>query len=249
MIILESKQVGNISYMFDELDVLESILESNCIRTSSRMEKNPYTNRLERFVSFSRNLTSANSRNPKRWKYGIVLDGNKLSNYYKIVPVSYLGTLSNIGIRIKYLVAYDDNTYVVNFINWNTITISKYVYDILKNYIENIPDNIKRIKHLEHTGEGKRIVNGHKIKEKYLFNNPNGSSPIREKDVPELYNYLIKSTKLNETEERIWCGNSSMLNIKDTIVSVIAPKTLNKAEIEHINNICKEYSIDNILYY
>lgn len=246
MVLTESKQVGNISYMFDDLDVMDSILDSGCIKTSSRKERNPYTNKEERFVSFSRNLTSAGGRNPKRWRFGIIIDGDRLSDKYTINPISYVGSISNkIGLRIKYIMAYDNNTYSVNFVNWNTVDIPQHLYNTLIDYIEDLPESIKITKKLEHTGEGIRSYRGRKVKEKYLFNNPNGGPVIKQHDYPELFSDIAKSNGFNETEERVWCGDNLLLDVSDYIIGLILPKSISNKELEIVRNMMKNYFVND----
>ena len=250
MIILESKQVGNISYMFDDIDILDVIVSSELIKSSQRKEKNPHTGKLERFVSFSRNLTSAAFRNNSRWKYGIIVDGTKLSDRYSINPVSYVGSISNTsGLKIKYIAAYNNNTYVANFVNWSTTPISKEVYNRLKEYIESLPEDVKQLKKLTYTGEGTRVVKGRKLKEKYLFNVPTGSPKLSYNNFPELYTLLTKDNSFNETEERVWCGDKLYISVRDCIIGIIMPKSIDAKTKNTINDICDFYNIDNILTY
>ena len=226
--LVEEKQVGIVSYFVDKSFVLEEILKTNRILRSRKQEYNPNTGNNQYYVSLSRDLTSATSRNPSRWKYGIVLDGTKLSNKYNIEPYSYVGsTTIKSSVRVKYITSYDDDTYSLNLVNFPTVQISRRTYEKLRNEIEKLPDNIKQLKKLQYQNGGKRRINGKMIREKYLFNVPQGGLMITEKDFPDIVSALQKESSLNETEERIWLYTSEyFINIKNCILYVILPKTI-----------------------
>lgn len=68
-----------------------------------------------RFVSFTRDLQLFNAARP-RYKCGFIINGEQLSDYHKIEPISYAGySMTNKGtaIRLSILTAYDDNTYTM----------------------------------------------------------------------------------------------------------------------------------------
>jgi len=76
----ERKQVGNL-YHFTQIIYLPAILKSK------KLETPKWTS----YVSFTRNKILPNT-NPENWKYATVrltIDGDKLSDKYKIKPYSY----------------------------------------------------------------------------------------------------------------------------------------------------------------
>lgn len=256
MFIYESKQVGPVSYMVEYLDVLQKIVETELIRSSTKPELNPVTRRKQKYVSLSRHLYSAGQRNAKRWKYGVILDGDKLSNKYNITPFSYAGATFNTGtsVRVKYIAAYDNNTYVLSLINWATFPISKQLYTKITNEIEAMPEDVKELKRLVHTGVGKVTRGGRKLIEKYLFDVPVGGLQISLKNYPEISSALLKSEGMNETEERIWLkDNSFTITIKNCITGLVLPKQLSEEEREYIRNEVKPLlspsAQNNIVYY
>lgn len=92
--IVASKQVGDVSYLVGDLEILYNVVKDEVILGSKKPEKNPRTGKSENYVSLSRNYTSAALRNNSRWKYGVLLDGDKLSDHYHIEPISYAGAIA-----------------------------------------------------------------------------------------------------------------------------------------------------------
>ena len=248
MIILENKQVGDVSYMVSELSVLYNILNTESIYSSRNTEYNPNTGKKQNYVSLSRDLTSAAFRNSKRWVYGVLLDGDKLSDNYSITPYSYSGTVLNSGgdLRVKYIAEYDDGTCVLNLVNWSTMSITKSIYDEIVSAIEKMPNDLKIKKKLEHTMEGKNRRNGKVLKEKYLFNVKTGGLRITQKEFPSLCSKLSKSSGMNETEERIWLNNENTISIKRCIKGIIIPKKMSSEEDVELENILKMLDDKNI---
>ena len=249
--LIEEKQVGELSYFTKEPIALVSILDNEEIRRSLKEENNPATGKKQHYVSFSRNMTAATKRNPDRWRYGILIDGTKLSNRYKIEPVSYVGiTTRKSAVNVKYIAAYENGTYFLNLVRFPTIQINRATYMKLRDEIESLPDDVKQLKKLIYQSEGKRKVNGTKIKEKYYFNVPTGGLRITDKQYPELVSALQKDTGLNEYEERIWLDNSSnFISIRGCILAVILPNNFGDDEFEKE---LKEYLQDSeikIIYY
>ena len=173
-LLVEGKQVGEVSYMVADLDVLLYILDEEMLLRSRLQELNPKTRKKEYYLSLSRNLTSAAKRNSKRWRWGVILNGDKLSDRYSITPVSYSGIqMSYSDLRVKYITAYDNGTYALNLVNWPTIEVNEFIWDKITKEINNLPEEFKEKKKLQHTYEGRNTINGRKVKEKYLFNTYN----------------------------------------------------------------------------
>lgn len=252
--ILEEKQVGDVSYFVATLPVLESILTDEKILHSTKQELNPNTGKKQYYISTSRSMTDAAKRNNKRWRFGIVVDGTKLSNRYSIQPYSYAGTnLDYSDLRVKYINAYDNGTYTLNLVNLPTFEISKKVYDMIVKEIENMPEDLKNKKNLQHNIGGKKTVGGRKRTEQYLFNVKTGGLKLTYKKFPELSNIITKHTAMNETEERIWIpDNKNFIDIKSCIKAVILPKKLTEDEQEYIDiiyDLLNSKSITNIIEY
>lgn len=226
MNILAGKQVGPIYYMVKDTEILQLIVEQGVIRTSVKAEPTGKGNGSKHYISFMRDLTKAD-RNPNRWIYGIQLDGDKLSNKYKIEPYSFAGSaMKKNYYKVKTLISYDDNTYALSLVNWPTIKIPQSVFEDIKELITSDSQNLNKVKKLEVT-TGKRPYLGRTIKEKYNYDVKTGGISLNEKNLSlETLNYLLKHTNLNETEERIWIIDEKVkfINIGDCITCYIEPK-------------------------
>lgn len=229
MRIYSAKQVGDLSYFVKDLNIFYNIILYQRIKQSNNLELNPRTGKKSYYVSLSRSMTAAAIRNNKRWKYGIVVDGNKLSNRYHIEPFSFTGSSLNQGqqLRVKTLTSYDDGECKLTLVNWPTMTISSETYDFIKNLIESQDDEFNRSHKLVYQDAGKRKVNGHIIKEKYNYNVKHGDSGKLLSDVKlpsEILMQLTKGENTNEYEERVWTS-SEYINISGCIKGIILPKS------------------------
>lgn len=233
-LMIEEKQVGNVSYFVSDPLHLINIIEDEQILRSRKEEYNPKTNKKQFYVSLSRNMTATAKRNSSRWIYGVIIDGTLLSNRYNIEPVSYMGSVTiKSSVSVKYIVAYDNDTYYLNLVNFPTIEISRANYNKIKEEIENLPEDFKTLKKLVYQSEGKRAVRGAKIKEKYLFNVPSGGLRLTTKTYPDIISSLQKDPNINEFEERIWLKNSELfVNIKGCIEKILLPKYMKTTRSE-----------------
>lgn len=223
-IITESKQVGPICYLVEELADFSNILRTESLYTSDRGEL-PYPTK--RHVSLTRDWRNQASKS-KKWKYGIMIDGDKLSNRYHIEPYSYVGTEysygGNLSLEIKYLVSYDNNRYRVAFVNWGTYFISKEFFEELERRVLEWPDNSKAKLEIQKGGKIKVPGVGGKIVIKYLYNTKQGGVPIKITDIPrDLFKDMSKTTNFNEREERIWTDNTT-IDISKMIKGIVIPK-------------------------
>lgn len=225
MQVTAAKQVGPMYYMVKDTAVLELIVDQGVIRTSVKAEPTGKGNGSKHYISFMRDLTKAD-RNPNRWIYGIQLDGDKLSNRYKIEPYSFAGgAMKKSYYKVKTLISYDDDTYALSLVNWPTIKIPQSVFENIRELITSDSQNLNKVKKLEVT-TGKRPYLGKTIKEKYNYNVKTGGISLNDQNLSaESLNYLMKHTNLNETEERIWILNDNVkfINIKDCITGYIEP--------------------------
>ena len=226
MILIESKQVGNLSYYVSDMITLVQIIKQGEIWTSKNKEYNTKQKKKMNFVSTSRNMFAAPKRNSKRWKYGVLIDGDFLSNKYHIEPYSFAGNAlqySSSSFRVKGLMAYEDGTYKLSMVNWPTIPITKNVFDTISNSIENMPEEMKQKKKLQVIDGGKRTIGGTRLLKKYLFNVPNGGVTITSDLMKDIGAEFTKSENMNEMEERIWSDVES-IDINGCILGVLIPK-------------------------
>ena len=227
--ILAAKQVGDVSYMVADLSVLYTIIDSESIKQSNSTEYNPRQKSDGHYVSLSRDFTAAALRNNKRWRYGVILDGNKLSERYHVEPFSFPGSVINSGgkFAIKELTSYDDNTYKLVIVNRPAMSVPRVVFNYLEEQILNLPESYKDSHHLVVQEEGIRRVKGRKIDTKYLFNVKHGDGGrILSKfdSLPEYVKYVLtKSAGTNEYEERIWTERN-YISIKGCILGLVLPQ-------------------------
>lgn len=88
-VITASKSVGQLSYFVRDLETLYTIILSGQLKQSKNQEYNKNKHEKSIYISLSRNLTAATIRNNDRCRYGIVIDGNRLSDRYHIEPYSF----------------------------------------------------------------------------------------------------------------------------------------------------------------
>lgn len=87
--LVEGKQVGTL-YHFTSIDNFMDIMDNNLLKHSKAKEKNPKTGKQEDNISFTRD-----KRFGKAFRPGVdvdvafVVDGNKLSDKYKISPYQF----------------------------------------------------------------------------------------------------------------------------------------------------------------
>lgn len=235
-----AKQVGDVSYFVNDLTTLYCILDDEMIIHSKHSEFNPRTGKKDYYISLSRSMTAAPKRNKKKWKYGIIIDGDKLSEHYHIEPYSFAGnSLEHTNsFRIKYLVSYNDNTYALNFVNWPTIPIDRQTFEYIKDLILSQPDEFNSSHKLIYQDGGKRRVNGHLIDEKFTYNVQHGDSGklLSADTLPgNVRSQLIKGPSTNEFEERVWTDKYPYLDIKGCIKGIIVPRSEFK-DIHHPND-------------
>lgn len=250
-VILAGKQVGRLSYMVESVERLILILKSQRILASRKFEYNKSTDRKMRYVSLSRNLTAAAKRNPGRWNVGVILDGDKLSDRYAIVPYSYVNSNleSGTNLTVKQITEYDNGTYKLNLVNWPAIWINKRVYNKIADIIEALPEKFKIEHKLVHSGEGKRRVNGALIVEKYLFNVPHGGPKLDKELLGDAIADFSKHSAMNETEERIWLDSGNFIEIAGCIAGVILPKVFEGVEpsesvLDELDSVMSELGLD-----
>lgn len=242
MIMNEGKQVGDLYYMVSNMITLQAIIEQEQIMPSSKAERNPYNGKKSSsYVCLSRSKDAA-LRNKSRWKYGLILDGTKLSDKYSIRPYSYTGS-NNTKTIIKTLTEYDNNTYTVYIVNWGSIDIPKETYDDLRAIILNQSDEFNNSHKLMHKIGSKRQL-GRLIINQYDYRVPHGGPIINIDKIPSLAN--IFRQRSYEAEERIWVDNGNTVNISGCIKGIYIP---NNTEIQDsLNELIDSKNLDVKFY-
>lgn len=231
---VEGKQVGILSYMTDNIGSLISIIHNQVLYSSEHLEKNPATNKRERSVAFSRVIGSQSARNSKRWVYGVIIDGDRLSDRYKISPYSFVGSALSSGntLRLRYITKYDDGSYELNLVNWGTFKIDEQTYADIIRAIKALPEEFKQKKQLIRQGASTRPYRGKSRVERYQFLAKTGGMKLSEKMLSGSGVNLSKNARTNEFEERIWTADSPSISIKNCIIGIVIPKR----ELNNFNN-------------
>lgn len=218
-----SKQRGKLSHFTKDIYTLIDILRSCRLQPGDKLEYNPNTGKLGKYISFSRDLLAATNRSSK-WKYGLIIDGDQLSENYNLTPYSYENINNKvINNRVKVLTSYEDGSYTVSFVGKNTTKISKSCYDYIKNLVVNYDRN-ENAKLIYQEG-GKRKTNGTYIKEKFTYNNSQGGVQIPYSELP-----LELKPFIDEYEERFWeTSKQHFINLNSKIVQgIILPRKIQK---------------------
>lgn len=222
----ESKQVGQLSCMVGDIQTLISILLYERINSSRVKERNPRSGKMERSVSTSRVIDSQPKRNPNRWKYGVILDGDTLSNKYRICPYSYAGTAFQRGanLAVKYVAKYEGDLYYLQLVKWPKMQISKQLYQAIVDIMESQSCEFKDKKGYAHLGEG-RVYAGKRRLELYSYKSPYGGVRLNSEMLPNNYRDIAHNLHTEEFEERIWVGDADHISISNCVVGVIVPKS------------------------
>lgn len=235
---LASKQVGDLSYFVENQAILRRILLEGNIKTSSP-KVNYDKNIKSRYVSMSRNMTSSASRNNLKWRYGVIIDGDKLSNRYAIRPYSYVGVnldhTSNL--KVAYIQKYDTGVCKLSLAGFaGTYDISNAMYEHIRNLIMNCPEDFKNKKKLTIHGPGKYKTKYGKVEEKVHFNVPSGGIKLSSDMFKgtNLESELLKTSGLDEQEERIWT-DKEFIKVVDCIKGLIIPDKLSDDEQQDIH--------------
>lgn len=103
-IILERKQVGTLYHWTDMMNLMY-IYDSNKLKYGEAKEINPYTGKKEPFISLTRDKKFDRFRRPGvRTEIAIILNGNKISDKYKIRPYAFdfeKDNLEDIPLQVK----------------------------------------------------------------------------------------------------------------------------------------------------
>ena len=227
--IVGGKQVGQVYYMCESLFAVRNILRSGEIKMSSKKEKSINTNKLEYFTSLTRNFKSLVAQKPNKWRDGIILDGDKLSDSYSIDPINFVGTSAENQrgpqgkLKISQITRWPSRC-MIRFVGWSKelqIALSTYL-QIKAACLDGISDAERKKCKLE-ISQGKRNRGGEKFIERLKFNTPGGSPP-------NIFTYLPESalselaSVANQYEERIHGPNKLAETTPKRFKSQVADK-------------------------
>lgn len=238
MIILASKQFYDLTYFTDDINVLYSILITNRIRLSKHVEydTNRHNGPMDKSVSFSRSLLAQPKRNRAKWTYGIILDGEKLTDRYSFVPISYAGVAIERGntLYIEYIIVPKFGRCTLKLFDRKAFTISRdlAIYIINNGDFSNYTLNTDTDDY-EYYIEDRRIA-----------------APIDHILTNDQYAEITKSQPLNEYEERVWNhssgdrlivkGEYKYIDISKCVKGVVFPCDCDDSEINMVNKILKD---------
>lgn len=206
----EAKQLGYVSYAFRKspqsrqhpLKSLESVLYSGVIKASKEEDSSNY-------VSTSRNIMG--HLRDGEWKCAIVLDGDKLTNRYKVKPVDYNSTVyfkaaaSNKQLTLQDIRKYqavdedgnflDKYMYMVNMGGSSfNVDISESTYNILKTIMKAYNAQLA----VSTTGRAADKYKNRTVKDVKRFYNLRGQEKIKTSDdlKTQLYKYTAEGDDL-----------------------------------------------------
>lgn len=227
------KGVGTIYHYVKKASTFFLICSDLKLRAGSKEETGPAHSKKEPFVSFTRDKNLIRTAS-NRYRMGFIIDGDILSDRYKIEPISYTNyqmSGKNDDIRMMRLTRYTNGVCKLYLIGLGSIDISERVYDAISTIIENLSEDIKRKKNLSIKEGGKKKVPGvgATIEKQYFFNTKNGLILNTDK-YPKLADVIpnIGSTsRLSESEERVW---NDQVDIQKALRGVIIPRDLTEGE-------------------
>lgn len=249
-----AKQRGRLSHFTKDINTLIDILKSRELQPGGSEEYNPNTGREGRYISFSRDMLAATKRSSK-WKFGLIINGDYLSENYNITPYSYEWVNDNkINFRVKVLTLYENGQCTVQFVGKNTTSISLQTYEHIRDLVVNYDRNVQA--KLFHQKGGRRKTKGTYLKEKFTYNNPQGGVQIPYSDLP-----LELRPFVDEYEERFWVTpKQSYIRLNGRIIEgIILPRSL-KSRFESVDdrdlqmlhdlmdNLCGQDNY-NVMYY
>jgi hypothetical protein len=207
--ILSGKQLGDVVYMCESLFAVRNILKSGEIKMTSKKEKSLRTGKPEYFTSLTRNFKSLVSQNPTRWRDGIILDGNKLSDTYAVDSINFAGynmlhqeSPRTGNFKIRQITRWPSRC-TIHLVGWSnemSVSLDSYL-DIRHVCLDELSEADKERCRME-LSEGKRRVHGEKFIERIKFNTPGGSPANIFKLLRHTTNSEI-SQLVNQFEERI----------------------------------------------
>ena len=227
MYIKAAKQVGPVYYYVDNIYTLYNIIDSEQILPTTER----YKNKNIYYVSLSRDPLIQPMRRPKRWKYGLIIDGNKLSNRYSISPVNDGNTEMSLGtMKVKYIAKYQDKA-KLSIADRATFDITISIYNQIKELILSMSDEDKS--HLGFYIDDRKVKSRIGFREELVgFTARHGGLKLDKNISDSLKNEMLKSDAFYEREERINLKYPSPVNISGCIEGIYLPKGFGQTEEE-----------------
>lgn len=235
MIILASKQFYELSYFADTVVAFGTIITTKQIRLSTKPEYDPNMNNNKyRYTSFSRDLLAAPKRNPSKWRFGVILDGELLTDRYSFISFSYAGVALYKGdmLKIEYIIYDKDGKGELKLFGRSPIYISNA---LAQSIISKGDFSRYRFEQI--------MTDVHK----YYTKNRRIAIYISDIISNRQYAEITKSSSLNEYEERIWNHNKNerfmtnenhkYINILGCIKGFVLPMDLKMKECNVVNSI------------
>jgi 8-oxo-dGTP pyrophosphatase MutT (NUDIX family) len=275
---------GILRYFTSDLKTLNLILDSRKIKASDRLEPDPEqrnntgkrgrpTFKERPFVSFSKQLFSHAFRNPRKWRYGVAIDLNKLEASTKHLDKA--SKFEHTGSRTQ-LCVYG----AVRLVNGVEILITSYgtyrisltpeQLDILQldkdTYKNSFYDEIKQVfdrsgkKYYTDLARLKSAVNipiEAEIAEGFCTGFDNHAVAVDGKKiykyVPELWEFLHAHTPIDEGEYRVWLEDGQdFLDISSCICGVVLPSNYesenNAEELDHLKKYISDNNLETYIY-
>lgn len=202
------------------------ICSDHTLRAGEKEERGPaHEEEMEPFISVTRDkhLITTSGR---KYRFGFILDGRKLSDNYKLEPISYpryqMDVSNTSAIQLTSITRYKNGICKAYVKQYGSITISQETFEELVKYIEKQPEAELKKARLKINQDGKRKVSGigAPIDLQYKFLTEYGIR-ISSKNFPEMApttSDLSHNTRVNEFEERIW---GEKVDIKGCLKGVI----------------------------
>ena len=151
------------------------------------------------------------------------------------------------------LISYDDDTYYLRLVNWKKFEISETMFDKIQSEISNMTDGEKIKSGLTYQSGGKRLINGHRIREKYVFSARYGGLTLTDQKFPEICSMISKLPSVNEYEERVWIKNGFYISIKGCILGIIVPGDMTEDESDfydmYIQPVIDLLNVETTIFY
>ena len=234
VVLNSGKNIDDLYHFTTKASLFYLVCSDQTLRAGATEESGPAHQGKNPFVAFTRdrNLPSKSHRD---YRFGFIIDGNKLSDRYKIEPISYIGhqmTKKDSNVLISRLTRYQNGHCTVATNIYGTIDIDRKTFDELAKYIENLPEDIKTKKKLTHREGGTRNVRGigAPIAEQYAVGTKHGIvfTATSFPEVTSAGSALASNPDVDEYEERVWLDK---VDIGKCLKGVIIDADLNEHEL------------------
>lgn len=234
LVLNSGKNIDDLYHFTAKAGLFFLVCSDQTLRAGVKEESGPAHQGKNPFVAFTRdkNLPSKLHRD---YRFGFIIDGNKLSDRYKLESISYIGhqmTKTNSDVMISRLTRYQNGHCTVATNIYGTVDIDRKTFDELAKYIENLPEDIKTKKKLTHREGGTRKVRGvgAPIAEQYAVGTKHGIvfTATRFPEITSTGSALASNPEVNEYEERVW---RDKVDIGRCLKGVIIASDLNEHEL------------------